>query len=102
MIIPIVVLEELDKFKKGNDQINFQAREFMRELDRLSGEELFNGGVSLGEGKGKLGIETIKQFSDKHSDSFMEDTQDHRDRRGGQHSRRADRRRCAPYGNQPQ
>ncbi len=23
--IPIVVLEELDKFKKGNDQINFNA-----------------------------------------------------------------------------
>ncbi|NJO92679.1 MAG: PhoH family protein [Chloroflexia bacterium] len=78
VIIPIVVLEELDKFKKGNDQINFQAREFMRELDRLSGEELFNGGVPLGEEKGKLSIETIKQFSDKHSASFMEDTQDHR------------------------
>jgi PhoH-like ATPase len=78
VIIPIVVLEELDKFKKGNDQINFQAREFMRELDRLSGEELFNGGVSLGEGKGKLGIETVKKFSEKHSDSFIEDTQDHR------------------------
>jgi PhoH-like ATPase len=78
VIVPIVVLEELDKFKKGNDQINFQAREFMRELDRLSGEELFNGGVPLGEGKGKLSIETIKQFSDKHSASFMEDTQDHR------------------------
>lgn len=78
VIIPIVVLEELDKFKKGNDQINFQAREFMRELDRLSGEDLFNGGVSLGEGKGKLGIETVKKFSEKHSDSFKEDNQDHR------------------------
>ena len=78
VIIPISVLEELDKFKKGNDQINFQAREFMRELDRLSGEDLFNGGVSLGEGKGKLGIETVKKFSEKHADSFKEDSQDHR------------------------
>ena len=25
IIIPIVVLEELDRFKKGNDQINFHA-----------------------------------------------------------------------------
>ena len=31
--LPIVVLEELDKFKKGNEQINFNAREFLRELD---------------------------------------------------------------------
>ena len=28
IVIPIVVLEELDKFKKGNDLINFHAREF--------------------------------------------------------------------------
>lgn len=32
IVIPIVVLEELDKFKKGNDLINFHAREFAREL----------------------------------------------------------------------
>ena len=34
--LPLVVLEELDKFKKGNEQINFNAREFVRELDRKS------------------------------------------------------------------
>ena len=33
--LPLVVLEELDKFKKGNEQINFNAREFVRELDLL-------------------------------------------------------------------
>jgi PhoH-like ATPase len=37
VIIPIVVLEELDKFKKGNDLINFHAREFTRVLDDLTG-----------------------------------------------------------------
>jgi PhoH-like ATPase len=78
VIVPIVVLEELDKFKKGNDQINFQAREFMRELDKLSGDDLFNGGVSLGEGHGNLSIETVKKFSEKHADSFYEDSPDHR------------------------
>ncbi|MES2379952.1 MAG: PhoH family protein [Bacteroidota bacterium] len=36
--IPITVLEELDNFKKGNDTINFEAREFIRYLDKLSGE----------------------------------------------------------------
>ena len=60
IIIPIVVLEELDKLKKGNDQINFNAREFTRELDRISGDHLFNGGVVLGKGLGKLSVETGK------------------------------------------
>ena len=31
VVIPIVVLEEIDSFKKGSDLINFQAREFIRE-----------------------------------------------------------------------
>ncbi|MDP1726635.1 MAG: PhoH family protein [Bacteroidota bacterium] len=35
--IPIAVLEELDNFKKGNDTINYEAREFIRYLDKLSG-----------------------------------------------------------------
>lgn len=34
--IPITVLEELDNFKKGNDTINFEAREFIRIIDKLS------------------------------------------------------------------
>ena len=52
--LPLVVLEELDKFKKGNEQINFNAREFVRELDLLTSDELFSQGVSLGEGMGRL------------------------------------------------
>ena len=78
IVIPIVVLEELDRFKKGNDQINFQAREFTRELDKLSGDKLFNSGVSLGERLGKLSIETGKPFSQIIRNSFPEDTPDHR------------------------
>ncbi|MDX1502578.1 MAG: PhoH family protein [Thermoanaerobaculia bacterium] len=34
--IPITVLEELDRFKKGEGVINLQARGFLREIDRLS------------------------------------------------------------------
>lgn len=34
--LPISVLEELDNFKKGNDTKNFEAREFIRTLDKLS------------------------------------------------------------------
>ena len=78
VIIPIVVLEELDKFKRGSDLINFHAREFTRELDKLSGENLFKGGIKLGEKKGKLYIETGKPFSKEVSESFFEKTADHR------------------------
>ena len=34
--IPITVLEELDDFKKGNDLKNFEAREFIRIMDKIS------------------------------------------------------------------
>ena len=78
IIIPITVLEELDRFKKGNDIINYHAREFTRELDKLSGDKLFNGGISLGRDKGKLSIETGKAPSEKLSSSFPENTPDHR------------------------
>jgi PhoH-like ATPase len=78
IVIPIVVLEELDKFKKGNNQINFQAREFMREMDKLSGEDLFKTGVALGEGKGTLYIETGKAFSEELAESFTERNADNR------------------------
>lgn len=36
--IPITVFEELDNFKKGNDTKNFEAREFIRFMDRISGK----------------------------------------------------------------
>lgn len=78
IILPIVVLEELDKFKKGNELINYQAREFVRTLDELTGDKLFNGGKSLGKDKGKLRIETGKPFSDEMKASFREDIPDHR------------------------
>jgi PhoH-like ATPase len=39
IVIPITVLEELDQFKKGNDDKNFAAREFIRYLDKTSGSQ---------------------------------------------------------------
>jgi PhoH-like ATPase len=78
IILPIVVLEELDKFKKGNDLINFHAREFTRELDKIAGDKLFKDGLPLGKGLGKLFIETGKAFSEEFIASFPEKTPDHR------------------------
>ena len=78
IVIPIVVLEELDDFKKGNDLINLHAREFARQLDKISGDSLFNGGVSLGKNKGKLRIEINTIFSEKMKTAFPRSTPDHR------------------------
>ena len=78
VIIPIVVLEELDKFKRGNDLINFHAREFTRELDKFSGDMLLTANIPLGENLGNLHIETGKDFSEKVNQSFPERTADHR------------------------
>ena len=78
IIIPLTVLEELDKFKKGNDPINFQAREFVRILDGIVGEKLFNGGIKLSSESGKLIIATGKPFSETLKQSFKEDIPDHR------------------------
>lgn len=78
IVLPITVLEELDKFKNGNDLINFHAREFARELDSISGDSIFTEGLSLGPKLGKLFIETGKTFSKTLAASFPEPTADHR------------------------
>ncbi|QKG79505.1 PhoH family protein [Tenuifilum thalassicum] len=78
IVIPIVALEELDHFKKGNEIINYHAREFVRELDKIAGDKLFNGGLLLGKGLGKLRIETGKPIPPEMKDSFSESTPDHR------------------------
>ena len=76
--IPIVVLEELDHFKKGNEQINFNAREFVRELDLIANDNLFKNGADLGDGKGKLFIVAGNGYPEAISAVFPEKTPDHR------------------------
>ena len=56
--LPFVVVVEFDKFNKGSDQINYNAREFVRELDTLTSNDLFLKGASLGPGKGTLHVVT--------------------------------------------
>ena len=78
IVIPIAVIEEIDHFKRGSQVINLNAREFARTLDNLTGSALFNGGVSLGKGKGKVRIAITKGLSDEIRDAFREDNPDHR------------------------
>ncbi|MBQ1751894.1 MAG: PhoH family protein [Paludibacteraceae bacterium] len=76
--IPIVVLEELDKFKKGNDELNYNARQFARELDSISDNDFFKKGASLGEGLGRLFIALPQEPSEKVQKAFIEKIPDHR------------------------
>jgi PhoH-like ATPase len=78
LFIPIVVLEELDKFKKGSEQINFNAREFVRQLDELSNNDLFKKGADLGPGLGKLFILVSEQIEPEVASVFQERTADHK------------------------
>jgi PhoH-like ATPase len=56
VVIPITVLEELDKFKVGNDTKNFAAREVIRFIDKLSINHSLQDWISLREDLGKFKI----------------------------------------------
>jgi PhoH-like ATPase len=77
VVIPITVLEEIDKFKKGNEIINFNAREFSRKLDAMGGDKLLSDGIPLPSG-GTLVVETNVKRDGLLGEVFWEDKPDHR------------------------
>lgn len=79
IVIPIAVIEELDKFKKGNNALSFNARGFMREMNKLTESSKWNAdGISLGKNRGKIFLVPNHPFSDKLKSLFKDDIQDHR------------------------
>ena len=70
VFIPITVIEELDKFKKGNDVINCNARDFLRTLDALSGDMILNGGAQIDSGEGKISILLEVPLDEKIRENF--------------------------------
>ncbi len=79
VFIPVAVIEELDKFKKGNDALSFNARGFMRDLDKLTEGKLFGKyGIPIGKNCGCIKIEPNHPFPPELADLFRDDTQDHR------------------------
>lgn len=79
--IPITVLEELDNFKKGNDTKNFEAREFIRLMDKLAkGQMLHNWNPLNGKSKGnfKVIMDTGGTDALDANKVFNEDKPDHR------------------------
>ena len=57
VVIPIQVLEELDKFKNGNETRNLEARTFIRFIDKIAKDNLINDWVPFsGSGSGKFKV----------------------------------------------
>lgn len=55
--IPIQVLEELDNFKNGNENRNFEARSFIRIIDDISHDDLVSDWLPIGgSSRGKFKI----------------------------------------------
>ena len=79
IVIPVAVIEELDKFKKGDETVNFNARAFMREINTLTeGVKFGERGVPLGKKLGYIKIEPNHPFAPEFRDLFRDDIQDHR------------------------
>ncbi|MDN4166733.1 PhoH family protein [Cytophagales bacterium LB-30] len=77
--IPITVLEELDNFKKGNDTKNFEAREFIRLLDKLASDHMLQDWIPLnGPKKGKFKVLMANDSKLDASVIFNEDKADHK------------------------
>lgn len=80
LVVPLAVMEELDKFKKGDGTINYNAREFVRKADEISDQLISKGKTTypLGPGLGTITISINRPFSDEYKDSFANDIPDHR------------------------
>ena len=79
IVIPITVLEEVDKFKKGSDTINFNAREFIRELDNLvdNGKDMFSNGAIL-PNKSKIFVDVNNEEREDFKKIFSGNIPDHK------------------------
>lgn len=78
VVLPITVLEELDRFKKGNEDINFQAREFLRRIDQMTGDVLSPEGAPLGEEQGRLRVVISHDLDARLREVFLQDSPDNR------------------------
>ena len=75
VVIPISALEELDQFKRGNEQIHYNAREFLRLLDELSINSNANDFV---QSDGKIKVVVNHSWHPDVEKTFKEDCPDHR------------------------
>ena len=75
IVIPISVLEELDQFKRGNEQIHFNARDFLRQLDDFSINSLDG---NYDNKNGKIKVVVNHNWHPNVKEVFNEDCADNR------------------------
>ena len=79
LVIPVAVIEKIDKFKKGTDTLSYNARGFMRDLDRITnGKDFGEGGLPIGKDLGWIKVEPNHPFSEEYAEFFTDDIPDHR------------------------
>ena len=76
--LPITLFEELDRFKKGNEDINFHAREFLRQLDALTGDFYDGATMSLGDERGTVRVVIPESYDVRVRNAFFQESADHR------------------------
>ena len=78
IVVPISVLEELDHFKRGNEQLHFNAREFLRQLDELSNQKSTDDSNLQDQKQGKVRVVVNHNWHPDVEAAFQEDCPDHR------------------------
>jgi len=72
--IPLVVIEELDTFKVGNNEVNANARKVIRDLDKICEQGNISEGLRIPENDGTLTIlvdEAINSSSMSNDDKIL-------------------------------
>src|SRR5512133_3721361 len=75
LVIPIVVIEEIDQFKKGVDEKSRNARQIGRYLDSLRSQGNFQDGIPTPKG-GKIMITVNNEVTDAAKKLFFLDRND--------------------------
>jgi PhoH-like ATPase len=65
VVLPISVLEEIDKFKRDQNEVGRNARQFSRLLDELRKKGSLTKGVQIGESGGQLIVDLFTEGADK-------------------------------------
>jgi PhoH-like ATPase len=75
IVIPIKVLEEIDKHKKRQDSVGFNARLIIKHLDELRTKGSLSKGIRLGKGLGSLRVAKASSDLPKDLDFNVADHQ---------------------------
>ena len=77
IVIPLKVLEEVDKHKKRQDSVGSNARSFIRILDGLREKGSLQKGVRIDKGKGIVSVVTYDSVSEKLPKDLTSGVADH-------------------------